>query len=385
MKLFKKMRYIFTILLVGCLLFSVATAAQGFITLDHVYRQRFDIFLIDMVHEPFWTIRYSFDLCPPVDKETQERHEQLITKFLQSWLQPLREYTERPIVNDFRYKRDAAWGGVTFGVTHICEIREAPKAFFSPLRIINPSLGPEPTWRNMSVNMHEIGHLFGLADTYVGARRGPVGISTGGLNSTRGSQPASIMGGGSTMFLVSADREEAVNKIDALVPPQGLVPLSKDDENGIIWLYKFTYEGLPMDDCFFPDYEVEETPFGCVPKHPLIFEIKHKHYYDEFAEIITLEILRDDENLDVNAQDADGMTALHHAVLRGFEELIAKLLEHPDIKPFLSDKQGRTALRIARDRELDKIIALLLSHPLTLSVNAKGKLSTTWGNIKQSY
>ena len=376
MKLLKKMRYIFNILLAGCLLSSIAPAAQGFITLHHDLGQRQHRILIDMVHEPFWTIHYSFDLCEPVDKETQEKFEQIITKFLQSWLQPLREYTERPIVNDFRYKLDPDWRGATFGVTHICELKEAPKAFFGPLGIINPSVGLELTWGGTAVMLHEIGHLFGLADTYDGARLGPAGISTGGTDDTRGAQPASFMSGFTQLIIVDRDLDKDWKNLDILVPLQGLVTLGQDDKNGIIWLYKYTYEGLPMDDCFFPNYELAETPFGCEPKYPLIFEIKQDN------ERLALLVLNDDENLDVNTQDADGMTALHHAVLRGFEELIAKLLEHPDIKPFLSDKQGRTALRLAQERGLDKIITLLLSHPLTLAVDAKGKLTTTWGELK---
>ena len=373
MQLLKKMRYIFSILLVVCLFFSITPIVHGFITLHHDLGQRQHRILIDMVHEPFWTIHYSFDLCEPVDKETQEKFEQIITKFLQSWLQPLREYTERLIVNDFRYKLDPDWRGATFGVTHICEEKEGPKAFFGPLGIINPSVGLELTWRGTAVMLHEIGHLFGLADTYEGARLGPAGISTGGTNHTRGSQPASFMSGFS--FMVARKTFKDIDW-DALVPLQGLVPLGQDDENGIIWLYKYTYEGLPMDDCFFPNYELTEIPFGCEPKYPLIFEIKQDN------ERLALLVLNDDENLDVNAQDANGMTALHHTVLRGFEELIAKLLDHPDIKPFLSDKQGRTALSLAQERGLDKIIALLHSHPLTLSVDAKGKLTTTWGELK---
>ena len=135
----KKPNVPFSLILVGILCLSVAPTAQGFITLHHDLGRRVDGLLISKVHEPFWTIHYSFDKCPPVDKETQERFEQIITKFLQSWLQPLREYTERPIVNDFRYKLDPDWRGATFGVTHICEFKEAPKAFFDPLGLINPA------------------------------------------------------------------------------------------------------------------------------------------------------------------------------------------------------------------------------------------------------
>ena len=43
--------------------------------------------------------------------------------------------------------------------------------------------------------VHEIGHAFGLADTYVGSRKRATSprISTGGLKRTLGRQPPSVM------------------------------------------------------------------------------------------------------------------------------------------------------------------------------------------------
>ena len=139
------------------------------------------------------------------------------------------------------------------------------------------------------------------------------------------------------------------------------------------------YEQLPLEDCFFPEYELEEVPRGCRPKYPLIFEIKQG---DEYWAI---KVIKDDSDLDVNAQDRDGLTALHHAVLNGFEELVATLLAHKDIKPFLKNKDGHSALKLARDNKLDRIIERLLSHPLTLPVRPKEKLATTWGQLKKQY
>ncbi len=229
----------------------------------------------------------------------------------------------------------------------------------------------------MKAMLHEIGHLFGLADTYVGARRGPAGMDTGGRNNTRGSQPTSFMSG---FFPALTEKDIKNIDRDALVPLQGLVTLGKDDENGIIWLYKYTYEGLPLTDCFFPDYELEEIPFGCKPKHPLIFELKQNN-----NERLALDVLTDDKNLNVNAQDADGMTALHHAVLNQFEDVVTELLARSDIKPFLKNKEGLTPLQLAEKLELPRIVWLIAAHPLALSVTAKDKLSTVWGSIKQSY
>ena len=55
-------------------------------------------------------------------------------------------------------------------------------------------------------------------------------------------------------------------------------------------------------------------------------------------------MLDEDPNLDVNAQDAGGFTALHYAVMYEQEEVVAQLLVQKGIKPFLRDKRGRGAL-----------------------------------------
>ena len=88
-------------------------------------------------------------------------------------------------------------------------------------------------------------------------------------------------------------------------------------------------------------------------------------------------------DINVNAQAKDGMTALHHAVRHELTEAVEALLAHEDILPFLRDTQGHSALQIARENKLDGMIRLLLEHPLTLPVNPKGKLATTWGHLKK--
>lgn len=373
MTLWKKINPFFIGMLVGCLLFSIAPAAQGFITFYHEFRRDF-VVLIDKVHAPHWTISYSYgDDCPPEMRNNDKAITAAVTKALQIWLQPLRDYSNKPIVNDFRYQKFAAEpfrADSDLWIIFYCDL-ERSTAHWGARPGINLRSGTKVVRHFMSSLMHEAGHVFGLADTYIPwVERGKPGLSKGGLASTKGTQPAAVMGGHMPIFPINVDAHDPVD-LNALPPLLGA-----DDTNGIVWLYKHVYEQLPLEDCFFPEYVLEETPLGCRPKYPLIFEIKQG---DEYW---SLEVIKDDPNLDINAQDKEGMTALHHAVLQGFEALIAKLLDHPDIKPFLSDKQGRTALRIARERGLDKIIALLLSHPLTLSVDAKGKLTTTWGELK---
>ncbi len=373
MNLWKKINLFFISVLVGCLFFSIVPAAQGFIALHHEGWENLDGLLINKVHAPHWTISYSYgDDCPPEMRNNDKAITAAVTKALQTWLQPLRDYSNKPIVNDFRYHQFAAMpfhAETDLWIIFYCKLGRS-KAFIGGVPSIKLRQGTKVVRPFMNSLVHETGHVFGLADTYIpwNDRHKP-GLSQGGLSGTKGTQPAAVMSGHMPVFL-----DQDANHPVAL---DGLEPLGTDDINGIIWLYKHVHEQLPLEECFFPEYALEETPLGCRPKYPLIFEIKQG---DEYW---SLEVIKDDPNLDINAQDKEGMTALHYAVLQGFEELIAKLLDHPDIKPFLSDKQGRTALRIARERGLDKIIALLLSHPLTLSVDAKDKLTTTWGELKR--
>ena len=139
--------------------------------------------------------------------------------------------------------------------------------------------GTEITPRFAGELLHELGHSFGLLDTYQRDWIGAEGelVSRGGLNRTIGHQPASVMSGINT-------------------PPPLPTRISQDDANGIVWLYKFYHENLPLEDCIFPDYELEASPVGCRPKSPLIFEIKHGN------EWLATTVIDEDEKTDVTAR-----------------------------------------------------------------------------------
>ena len=125
----------------------------------------------------------------------------------------------------------------------------------------------------------------------------------------------------------------------------------------------------------FPDYELEVAPLGCRPKYPLIFALQHG------AEVLAIVVLRDDAGLDVNGRDADGMTALHHAVLNKYTWVVKVLMQRDDLK-YYKNNDGQTPLQLATQLGLNEIAALIAAHPKALAVDAKRTLTTTWGALK---
>ena len=363
LKLMKKTHLYCVLALTGYLL--LGTAAHGFIALEQRHGLQMNL-LIRKIDKQQWTIGYRYGAeCPPEDRQNGKALEEAITTALRTWLQPLQEMQPaRPITDDFRYVLQIDFNGDRFAdhagrmavdtrITFECR---QDVSFARTGRVVPPDIymrkGTKITPTLINTLTHELGHAFGLDDTYL--REGFV--STGGLKWTVGKQPASLMSGGFRRSLIA-----------------------EDDVRGILWLYKRFHEHLDLEDCFFPDYVFEASPRGCIPKYPLIFEVKHGYFKS------VEQILDEDARLDVNAQDDSGLTALHHAVMQDAYEVVDYLLAQRRIKPFLRDKHGRSALAIAREAKLKDMITLLLDHPLTLSVKAKEKLATTWGHLKKQY
>ena len=326
-------------------------------SLEHERGHQSDI-MMDKVHELHWDVAYSYgDNCLPEERNNDEALTAAVTEALQIWLQPLRDYAKRPIVADFRYRLNADRRAVDLSVIFYCKLGQSSVG-------VGPGAPPRIGMRNgvqvtpafMSVLVHEMGHTLGLADTYLrGVDWGKPELDKGGRDATKGTQPSSIMAG--------EDKHRG----------GGL--LGRDDKNGIIWLYKAIYEGLALRDCFFPDYELEEEPLGCRPKYPLIFGLKHG------IEVIAILILEQDEGLDVNVRDADGMTALHHAVFNKYTWVVKVLMQRDDLR-YYKNNDGKTPLQLATALGLNEIAALIAAHPKALAVDAKRTLTTTWGALK---
>ena len=321
-------------------------AQRKFVTFAHLLSSK--NLLIHKINEPSWNIAYRYGAeCRSEDKIEDNKLEEIITNALNMWMKPLRDMNPaNPITKVFHYQRQRELNGDKFAdrtvnleellavdvrMTFLCEEGNSSSLISSVPPDIYVRRGSKFSPARLYSLTHELGHAFGLHDTYVGAKYGAV--SSGGLASTVGTQPSSVMS-----FMEASEAPTSI---------------SEDDKRGIIWLYKYFHENLDLKDCFFPDYVLEKDPLGCRPKHPLIFEVKHSH--PRYA----LQLLKEDPSIDVNAQDVSGMTAMHYAAMYGYKEIVQRLLAHKDIKPALKDKQGQTALDIVRAENLTRMIELL--------------------------
>ena len=157
-----------TLMLIGCLLLSITPAAQGFIALEHDRGWRPDI-MVDKVHKLHWDVAYSYDNeCRPEERNNDKALTAAVTEALQMWLQPLRDYAKRPIVADFRYRLSANRHAGDLTIIFHCEQGRSGAATG---RGIPPNIklsdGIKVTPAFMASLVHEMGHTFGLADTYL--------------------------------------------------------------------------------------------------------------------------------------------------------------------------------------------------------------------------
>ena len=103
------------------------------------------------------------------------------------------------------------------------------------------------------------------------------------------------------------------------------------------------------------------------------------------------QILRDDPTLDINAQDASGFTALHHAVQQGSIKMVKALLGQAGIRANLLNTHKRTPAQLARVLKQTEIAKMIEAHrtanwhSVAWDVAPKDKLTTTWGHLKKKY
>ncbi|KAI2914116.1 hypothetical protein CBS147320_10415 [Aspergillus niger] len=88
------------------------------------------------------------------------------------------------------------------------------------------------------------------------------------------------------------------------------------------------------------------------------------------GDMLVVELLLQHPEVDVNAQDTDGLTALHIAAGEGHMPVVELLLQHPRVDVNVQDTDGLTALHIAAGEEYSPIVELLLQKP-KLDVNTQ--------------
>ena len=346
----------------------LSAPALAFITVDRQdpdFNSILDMnVLMHRIHDAHWEINYGFSEACNHDYHADPRQlvkfESAMATALRVCLQPLREIeTKHPIVDSFSFKRTEldTWEELTPGRVELVDIQfhcsgygGVSHASLKKDRRTGVVIGSIITRDSITYDhrmralVHELGHALGLGDTYV--RDGDAFKSSGGLKSTIGIQPASAMSG---------EYNRHPGKY-----------LTEDDKRGIVWLYKVFYEDLPLTDAYFSDYTFEKDTGGFRPKYPLLFELKHGFQEHVF------EIIRDDPNMDVNARDEFGRTALDYAVIEGYLNVLYTLLSRPDLKVNAQNDAGSTALHLAVSNDDAAAVELLLKHK-GINVNATDK------------
>lgn len=324
--------------------------------------------LLHKVHNESLTIRYGF--APGCNsKYSDAQVERDITKVMRLWLEPLRDWSERPasdpIVDTFTYLKGTAGEetgernhrelsgpeGSELDITFYCQ-RGRTFIFFGRTPPQIHIYEEAANSYSLSTLTHEVGHAFGLNDTYVeydNTNSGRRFEAEGQLRHNRsdcgseqmiGCQPLSIM------------------NIDAwLVEDNNNPHLGEDDVAGLRWLYRYLITG----DASCPSGFISElSTGGCIPADPLAFAMKQ----GDIANVIELLAER---GLPIDAQDDKGNTVLHYAAQRAashggyFYRQGIKAGGSPDIK----NKQGETA----RDILLPSINSAMRSGKLHIAAD----------------
>ena len=158
--------------------------------------------------------------------------------------------------------------------------------------------------------LHEMGHAFGLMDTYPNAW-----LDTQG-------QSASVMN------IVLRDNQ---------APPS----LAIDDIKGIEWLYYFYHDQQKLTDnkCVFDNYE-QVAEGVCRPVYPVIHEVQQAYFKEQHgktneSKVFMTSAVKIGNLLQNKKRDNNGRTALHYAVIHQGESVAMKMAWTQTIKSLL--------------------------------------------------
>ena len=359
------------------------TADTRFITFVHEEKEpikraqawkddKYQRFLIAKILLPQWHIVYNIpDACN--SSEAKTNIVKAIEQALRQWLKPLRTISNLDVVDAFVFTELPTYDNADnegdeferifspddikkidphLQIVFYCEKgRSYAYRWFREIHMhaakeLDQDLRINGTPYHLATLLHEIGHAFGLSDTYVEDDEGHsrFGIlSSGAFEHTIGKQPYSVMAG---MAYAKGD------------PDQDIL-LGKDDIEGILWLYRYFHEqDIDTNICPTNDYELEvidaqKKISGCRPRYPLIFELKQGHLRPARW------LIRNAWDIEINAQDQDGNTALHYAALWGYCSITRDLLAKSHIDKNIVNNDGYTALQYAEENKHHRVAALL--------------------------
>lgn len=336
---------------------------------------KFAKFLIKKVHQSNITIDYGFSDNNYCGKQFTDSYEQQIkdsiSQSLRVWLAPLANRGE--IVNTFKYRYkkthkarllfDRKFKYPLFGLTGKPDMSiilyckqgrsfawvtsHAMIHFYQKHEYYVGKNGVSDLRKySIATLHHEIGHAFGLGDTYVDRNVGKSwlskktktiqhhNISDGGSAGTVGNQPISVM---NQYYLIAIDSS-------------GKLQLGEDDIAGINWLYDYhVTKTIDSRDC--PNgYQYERSTRGCVPKYPFIFAVKQNNL------ALAKQMLLDDQTININKKDELGNTALHYAATA--QKMHGGMLYHYLINKGadtnIKNNNGETPLDLAGTKKTNK-------------------------------
>lgn len=347
-------------------------------------------FLIRTVHNPKIKIDYGFSDNDYCDKQFSNRDKQLkksISKVLRVWLASLAdkdgivdkfEYRYRETHKDgerrkFKYKM-WVFGKPDLSIIFYCDlgrsfariVTHAMVHMFQDRRVMMGASDQKKF--SLSTLLHELGHAFGLADTYVelGEKslwKGRYNASDGGDTNTVGRQPISVM---NSSYLMATDSA-------------GELQVGEDDIAGMNWLYSYhVAKNIDLSDCP-AGYFYEDSTKGCVPRYPLIFATQQNNLS------IVEGLLSDDPTINLDQQDELGNSALHYAASKQkmhgselYDYLIGK-----GANTQLKNNRGEIAQDLLSEEKRSKDISDTLLHLLMRQVSSSAVLRQVSYTLQQ--
>ena len=144
----------------------------------------------------------------------------------------------------------------------------------------------------------------------------------------------------------------------------------KENMNGLIFADIETFEKYMK----LPDnvYLIEDGKLGFI--HCLTILSKDRYYFELLQTLLSL------DNININLQNNQGVTALMYSGDNSKEDIVKMLLEHPNIDVNIKNNYGNTALLVSCIRSnstsSENIVQMLLEHP-NIDVNLQNNEGNT--------